>query len=395
MGVTRLPSGKFRVQVRRKGLPPVDQTFNTVAQANAAMAAAMQRTQPSSSGDITLNEVWTLYADSFEFAKKAPNTRATERCRIQPVLAALGQYSCQNLELNTDAIYDYIDRRVRAKSARTKRTLSPTSVRLEIAALSALVAFAKKRRLTRSNFVRTIERPASQKRKRRVPPTEQGKLQIAAHTHFTETTEPARFALLLRLLGCRPGELAGLLKADVDLKRTQLVFRDTKNRTDRCVHVTTQAVGLLQAQIDATEDDAPFAFPSQTRKKEWRPYNYSYAIQRLKNAKIVAPDFHAHASRREYISRAIEAGLPYATIRKQTGHKSTQALEIYDEGLSTAPEIRAVLDKHEATVKTEQLVGAFEALGFSGEELERMTAMLEKRKPVSEWVVPFPDEKPT
>lgn len=387
MGITTLPSGKFRLQIRRQGFPRTDETFLTRTEAETAMAAATQRLRPAFRDGMNLNEIWEMYAESYDFAQKAKNTKTTERCRIQPVLEKLGQYSLKNLAENTNVIYDYIDARTRVISKRTKKKLSPTSVRLEIAALSALVAFAKKRRLTQSNFIRHIDRPATKKRKRRVPPPEQGKLQLAAHAHGAVTAEPARFVLLLRLMGCRPGELAELRRADVDLRRHEALFRDTKNGTDRLAHITKDAIGLIQAQIQSTDKSSPFVFSSRTRKtKEWRPYNYSYAVKLLKEVGIVGHDFHAHASRREYISRAIEAGIPLATIRKQTGHKSTQALEIYDEGLSTAPEIRTVLEKHAATVKSEQLSGALEALGLKGDDLEQVVAMIEGRKPQTDWV---------
>lgn len=393
MGITTLPSGRFRLQVRRQGLPTVDETFDSKTEAEAALRDAMQREAAPNQGEATLSQVWELYADSYEFKHKADNTQSTERCRIQPVLKALGQYSLKNLEQSPNAIYDYIDRRIRTISERTGKPISAASVRLEIAALSAVVAFAKKRRMTLGNFVRHIDRPTVKKRKRRVPPTEQGMLQLAAHTHFTQTTTPARFVLLLRLLGCRPSELAGLLKADVNLIRSEVLFRNTKNGTDRRIHVTESAVGLIAAQIESTDSKAPFVFPSLTHRKEWRPYNYSHGIKLLKQAGIVGADFHAHAGRREFISRAIEAGLPYATIRKQTGHKSTQAIEIYDEGLSTAPEIRAALDRHEKTVKDEQLIGAFEAYGLTGEDLERVIAKLEHREPKTGWIDPFAEKK--
>lgn len=356
------------------------------------MAAATQRLRPAVRDGMTLDEIWEMYAESYDFAQKAKNTQTTERCRIQPVLEKLGQYSLKNLAENTNVIYDYIDDRTRVISRRTKKKLSSTSIRLEIAALSALVAFAKKRRLTHSNFIRHIDRPTTKKRKRRVPQAEQGKLQLAAHAHGTVTAEPARFALLLRLMGCRPGELAELRITDVNLKKREALFRDTKNGTDRLAHIVPQAIGLLDAQMQSTDNDAPYVFSSKCRNKSWRPYNYSYGIKLLRNAGIVDHDFHAHASRREYISRAIEAGIPLSTIRKMTGHKSTQALEIYDEGLSTAPEIRAVLDKHAATVKDEQLIGALEALGLKGDHLEEVAAMIERRKPRTD-CVSFSDTK--
>lgn len=95
MGITKLPTGRWRVQVRRKGLPVFDKVFATKTEASAAL---MEReVQPPARGKSTLRELWEQYADSYEFESKSANTRATERCRIQPVLAVLGHYSLHNL----------------------------------------------------------------------------------------------------------------------------------------------------------------------------------------------------------------------------------------------------------------------------------------------------------
>lgn len=262
MGIRQLPNGRWRLQIRRKGFPTVDRVFATRAEAESVLPDHEPKPHKS---DTTLSKIWEQYAASYEFSSKASNTQATERCRIRPVLSALGEYSLENLEKNPSEIYDYIDRRARAKSERTGRKLSATSIRLEIAALSALAAYAKKRRLIPGNFVRHIDRPTTKKRRRRVPPKEQGGLQLAVHEHGAYTAEPARFALLLRLLGCRPGELAGLLKADVNLPQQDVLFRDTKNGTDRRVHTTEQARALLAVQLADAPQDAPFFFNVRPR----------------------------------------------------------------------------------------------------------------------------------
>ena len=82
--------------------------------------------------------------------------------------------------------------------------------------------------------------------------------------------------------------------------------------------------------------------------------------------------------RREFMLRAIEARIPYATIRKTTGHHSTRAIEIYDEGLAVAPDVRKVLGEHQARVSDEVLARHFEAMGLSPEQIEDM--LLEQPK---------------
>lgn len=392
MSVFQLDNGRWRVQIRRRGFPSFDKVFPTKKAALAAEAEvlAQQYARPQADG-MTVAEAWLKYEASYEFSAKATNTQRTERGRIKPVLEALGDYSLAHLEASPSRIYDYIDARSRVISTRTKRRLSGTNIRLEVAALSAVVAWAKQRRIVSGNFVRHIDRPKTVKRKRRVPAVEQAKLESTSLAFDQPLlAESARFFLLLRLLGARPGELAGLLRTDAYLESSEVMFRRTKTKKeDRKVHTTPKARNLLDTQLRYAHENAvgsPFlfstlGFSTDRSRRQWKQYDFSYAVKRLRQHGVLPEDFHPHAMRREFISRAIESGMPYATIRKQTGHHSTQAIEIYDEGLSTAPEIRAALDKHEQTVNYEQLLAMMANLGLPEEAIEKFKAELSGEMP--------------
>lgn len=388
MGVLKLASGRWRVQIRRKTLK-VDELYDSEEEARAAEAALLGKHSDLAKG-MTLRMLWERYSGSQLFEEKALNTQRTERTHIKPVLEALGDCSAEDLEADVGAVYDFMEARRKVVSSRTGKKLSNTTRRLEIAALSALIAYAKQRRLVRENFVSNISRPAQVKRKRRVAPVEQGKLSLFARNSDPDVAKAARFMLLVRHLGCRPGELAELLVSDVALERSELLFRDTKNHLDRRVHVTSDAAVLLHLQLQDVPEDCPFVFFTWSRfKRSHVPYNYCTGVSKLRELEVIGADMHAHAGRREFVSRAVEAGVPLLTIKKQTGHKSTQALEIYDEGLSTAPEVRAALDALASTVEQENLVSVFEALGMTDEQRAKLHQMLGK----DGWVNPFPESK--
>lgn len=388
MSVMQLANGKWRVQIRRKTLK-VDAVYDTEAEARNAEAAALGLATEDTSR-MTIRQLWERYEASQMFDEKRDNTKRSERNHIRAVLDELGDYAVLDLAADTGPIYDYMDKRARAISQRTKKKYSPTTRRLEIAALSSLIAYAKHRRIVRENFVSNISRPVSKKRKRRVHIEEQGKLSIFARNSDPAVAQAARFLLLIRHLACRPGELVELLIEDVNLSASELTFRDTKNHTDRCVHVSSEAAALLHLQLASAPAECPFVFQTWSRyKRKWVHYNYAHGVTLLRELQVIGKDMHAHAGRREFISRAIEAGLPLLTIKKQTGHKSTQALEIYDEALSLAPEIRAQIDALADTVKQENLLGAFEAAGLTQEQRAKLLKMLGK----DGWVNPFPGDK--
>jgi integrase len=380
MSIIQLPNGKHRVQIRRKGYPKYDKVFATRQEAEDAEASIRgEQKAVEAPVEITLSECWARYCQSQSFLQKAEKTRSTEAGRIQPVLAELGSYSLANLQNAPTLIYDYIDKRSSTISARTKKKLSTTSVRLEIAALSSVIAFAKQRKIVQANFIRQIGRPAQAKRKRRVDGVEVAGLRTVALSSDARAAEAARFALLLRYIGCRPGELARVRRVDISLSKSELTFRNTKHKQkDRLIHLTKTALGMMDTQIRYCKDseiDSEYVFSTRTKaspaqKPEYVFYNYESGIKLLRRLGVIEKSFHAHAMRREFISKAIETGLPYATIRKQTGHHSTQAIEIYDEGLSTAPEIREALDKHEHAISADEVTGMMRRMGATPEQIK-------------------------
>lgn len=385
MSISKLPSGTFRLQIRRKHVD-VDEYYATQDEALAAQAEYL-KPRAGDSKESTLNSLWPRYVASAVFLKKEPKTRSTEEGRIKPVLEKLGNYKFAELEADVTIVEDYSDERLTHISPRTKKVMSDTSVRLELAALTNLVKFAKKRKIINTNFMVHVERPAPGQRKRRVSVHEQGKMTIYARNSNPDIAQAARFQMLIRHLGCRPGELMKLRIEHLSLEQRELTFLKTKNGTDRRVHITSDAETLIQLQLADLPEDSPFLFPTWSRyKKCYVPYNYAKGVNLLREHNIVAADYHAHAGRREFVSRAIEAGTPLLTIKKQTGHQSTQALEMYDEGLSTAPDVRAALDRLANTVKGESFMGALEAAGITPEQKAKLLSQLGQ----DGWTNPFP-----
>ena len=400
MPIHRLQNGKWRLQVRRRGFASLDRVFESRNEAIAAEQDYLKelRSAPSG-GSLLLVELWARYVTSQSFEAKALTTRRTEQCRLKPVLASLGKYSLAVLEQRPHLIYDYIDARLKVLSKRTQRTLSQSSVRLEVAALSSVVQWAQRRKLLLSNFTKSIQRPGQAKRKRRVSSLELGKLEgaIAARDDIG-VYEAALFLTLLRRLGCRPGELCRVARADVLLQSKEVVFRDTKYKgEDRRVPIADGAfsyVKMAYGHAVQRYPESPYLFTSRSRAtadpQPFKPYNYAHGIRRLRELDVIPENFYAHAMRREFVSRAIEAGLDYSTIRKITGHHSTQAIEIYDEGLAVAPEVRNRLNLHEQEFSKEILLGRLEALGASPETLAQAHAALNNEE-LLPFTTPLPD----
>lgn len=380
MGVSQLSSGRWRVQIRRKTVR-FDDLFDTKEEADQACREALGRAATDTSL-LTVRQLWEKYVASSDFSNKASHTQKTERCRIQPVLAALGHCPLVQFENDRQRIHDFMDARATAVSPRTGKKLSKATQRLELAALSAVVKFGVRRRIIREDFLATVPRPVSKPRTRRIESREQGTLRIRASGSGPESVA-ARFLLIVRHLGCRPGELMKLGKDQIRLDRLDVTFLGTKNGTNRTVHVTSAAYEFIDIQLQQTSDDCPYLFGTWSNRKEgWVPYNYLYGVTLLRKSGIVRSDYHAHAGRREFISHGIEQGAELTVLKKQTGHKSVQALEMYDQSASTTPEIRRKLDALSASTADETLKNALNVLCKTEEQRRRMGELLKEDVPV-------------
>jgi integrase len=115
--------------------------------------------------------------------------------------------------------------------------------------------------------------------------------------------------------GMRKGEQFGLTWAGVDLDRSQLTLRKTKNGKTRYVQLNRTALAAFRAiersetngyVFQATRYDARLQDP-----KKW----FENAIE---EARI--EDFRWHDLRHTFISRLVMAGVPLAIVQKLAGH---------------------------------------------------------------------------
>lgn len=394
----KLPNGRFRVQIRIKGHPTIDRVFDSASEARAFEDAERHRivnNVPLWSLSMTFAEAWKAYQGSLLFNSKRDSTRRTELSRIQRGLDELGPYTLAQLQ-DGQILARFRDGLVHepqkargvnlatpSARARVKRALdgkapklAGDSQRLVLAAVSAVLLWAVDTKLYVRNPLLGIRKPPAAKRTRRMQRDEELNVFLVAKSarHAgTQLAEDARFVAIQRELGCRPGELAKLMRSDLDLEASAVRFPDTKNRETRIVHVVAQARELLAAQLvhaEVEHPDSPYVFTSRARQGGLPvPYCYSSAIKRLRKKGIVANDFHAHAVRREFASASFEAGLPVEDIRKATGHKSIKALEAYNVSDALHPEARKRVEAAAALRQKERFEDLAASFGLSAAEL--------------------------
>ena len=139
--------------------------------------------------------------------------------------------------------------------------------------------------------------------------------------------------------GLRRGEMFGLRRRDVDLKRRYARIPDPKGGEARVVALNSFAVELFTMQLDGHTSD--WVFPSKNPDTPINGDNFYHRVWRkaLKDAKI--KDLRIHDLRHTFCSRLVTLGKDLYTVQKLAGHKSYQTTQRYAH-LSTAHLLEAV-----------------------------------------------------
>jgi len=332
MGIKQLPSGRYRLQIRRAGLQ-VDEVYDT---REAAAAALTKYDRPDPQGKrsrkttgITLDEAWTTYRDSRAFLEKRPKTQRTEDTHVKPALVRLGTRPVKSL--TSDDVDALIVHQIRSGKA-------PDTVRNTVAALSSILNFCRSKMIVTANVTIGVKRPTAKAVVKRMPAGHQGALMKVLNHPKYRYRAVARLALLVRETGARPGEWATARWDCVHLDKNRVVFEETKYKGQpRTVPITQASMALLTAQLEditLNHIDAMSAsewvFPVIGRDGELRPIAYTGTLRDMKKDDLLPKGLRAHNGRHEFISSLVEnSDLDDARIMSIVGHHSPASMQIY------------------------------------------------------------------
>ena len=232
-------------------------------------------------------------------------------------------------------------------SSRLKETPKPSSdaIRLEVAALSALMNFCRDRGYIAVNPCLGVKRPAAAIVPRRMSADEEGALiALLRHSNF-RFRAAARLCLLVRETGARPGEWRHTTWQDVDLENERVIFRRTKYRGQpRTVPLTKAAIRLITdhmmdaiSQADSADEKNPlnitlpdFIFAAIGDDGQAHPMHYTGALRDAKEKNLLPKSVRAHTGRHEFVSTLVEStDLDDARIMALVGHHSPASMEVY------------------------------------------------------------------
>ncbi|HQY27141.1 MAG TPA: tyrosine-type recombinase/integrase [Burkholderiaceae bacterium] len=268
--------------------------------------------------------------------------------------------------------------------ARQKAGMRPDTVRNEVAALSAVFAFAQKRSMLSANPCIGVRRPSAPRENRRMAAGDQGSL-ITALTHPTYRFRAvARLCLLVRETGARPGEWSNACWRDVDLDARKVTFQNTKYKNQpRTIPLTGAAIHVLGNQLEDITireidafGDSEWVFPAVARNGELTSFPYSGSVRDMKAQGLLPLRFRPHSGRHEYISTLVEeSDLDDSRIMTLVGHHSPASMQIYTHarGVRYRPQLEAL----EASRRTER---AREVAKATGMPVMLVNSYLERRR---------------
>jgi site-specific recombinase XerD len=141
---------------------------------------------------------------------------------------------------------------------------------------------------------------------------------------------------LLKDGGLRIGEVLGLRLGDINWARGILTVRATKNKRERLVPVTQEAIAILSNYV-RLERPTPLphdvVFVNLGRRGYGRPFRYRSWVAICEQARRAAqvPRVHAHASRHTFATNMAEGGMPLDALQRVLGHRHLDTVMIYNQ----------------------------------------------------------------
>jgi integrase len=332
-------STAWQALVRKKGYPNQIKTFDRKIDAVSwarkvehEMATGMWR-DTRDAGSTSLAQAIDRYIEQVSVRKRA-KTQISEKLSAKYIKKELGKYTL--LQVTPEKVSAYRDMRL--------NSMSPNSVRIELALLSAVYSIAEK-----EWSFSGLDNPVKKITKPRIP---EGRCPILSEEQIMRLLEECRdratdllypFVLLALHTGCRSMELRGLRWSQVDLKEgfISLVGAETKGHRSRVIPLTREAAKMLQETARPSEGDNvvpmfdrrnALVFPSRNDPNEPRDMHMSFnrAVERAGLDDL--PGFgklRIHDLRHLCGTYLVMNGVDLETVRSVLGHRDLNTTKRY------------------------------------------------------------------
>ena len=334
--ITKRNNGQWQVKIRRHGWPTQSATFPTKkkaqdwANSTESNMSSGEFVDRSAGNRTTFNDLIELYLKEVTDRRPGEQSRVAERSRLERFKRTekkLCAFAVNNL--TPEHFEDYRDRRLQHTvgnpHGKTKRTISPGTVKRELTLLKRVIDYRKRRLGLTINPVNTedVSRPVvNDERDIRLTAVEITKLIAACASARSKWLAP--FVELGFETGGRRGSLLKLEWQDVDPEARTAVFRGVKNSknpeivVDHVVALSPRALEILRA-LPRNQDGRVFPITANA---------FRLAFNRAR-VKAGVPHFRFHDTRHERVSNLFEAGWSDTAVMAISGHKDPKSLKRY------------------------------------------------------------------
>lgn len=322
----------YRVRIRVEGAPLTTDTFPT---RKAAMDFARRMESEIRNGryfgrEEDKEKSFAEFIDRYieKELPKNPKGYAKQKMLLSWWKAQLGSYFLCHI---TPAMIAELRDKLMSETTRfdTLRTSSTTNRYL--ASLSRAFNIGMKEwHVIKENPVLKISRPKENKARERYLSKEEIALLLE---RAQKSKSPLLYPVTLFGLatGARKGEIMGLKWEDVDFFRATATFRETKNGTNRTVHLSPTVLNCLQDERGKRIVLSEYVFPSFDGKK---PGDIKTAWERMIED-LGFKDVCFHTIRHTTASHLAQNGVSSLEIAAILGHKTLTMVKRYSH-LSTA-----------------------------------------------------------
>lgn len=336
----------YRAQIRIKGFPPQQKTFKRltdarhwVQQTEAAIRRGEHQTVAKVAHAVTLEEAIARYRRDV-LPHKAEGTIRSETAHLSFWDKALGQFGLTFIEpkMIDTALSDLAAKRQSKTGDRPGKPSgsirSPRTIKYYRDTLSTVFNYAKQWQWVRQNPVDELNKgPALRNERIRFLSDDERKRLLDA---CRDSSNKLLYSIVVFALstGARKGEVLGVTLEDIDLKRGQAVFRNTKNGESRSVPVVGQLAALLPDQIRRTNQLYDrLELPKRgrllfARKDGQAPIEINRAWYAALS-KSGVEDFRFHDLRHSAASYLAMNGASLLEIAAVLGHKTLQMVKRY------------------------------------------------------------------
>jgi integrase len=283
---------------------------------------------------LYFSEVLLLWLDANKIKHKGSTNSKYEYLIKKHIIPELGNIKVSHI--NTDILNDFMNKKLKKGSLKTKKELSPAYVRNIMFIISSAMNFVVEENITSVQNIK-IHKPNVEKKELSILNIDEQKRLKA---YLLDDTDNIKIGILISLYtGLRIGEICALTWDNIDFRKkilhvnstvarvksnddsqlkTKLIIDKPKTKSSlRDIPLPTKLISLLTK----VKSNSPSRFIISKKESFMSPRTYEYQFHRALD-KCNIQSINYHALRHTFATRCIEIGMDVKTLSEILGHSN-------------------------------------------------------------------------